>query len=147
MPTFRGSSRAEPQVLHLYLTQRTLHSIRGLGAILRGVKGTFTVTQQTSWKLKTLLDAQDASFGTEIPAPREASGQVCEIQGCQTGWPGHRPPKNQRAAGRTLLGLVGEGGAFSTGLLSKQAGGEAAGAEHSWKAVSQGEGLLLSQPC
>jgi len=48
--------------------------------------------------------------------------------------------KHQRAAGRTLLGLAGEGGAFSKGLLVEQAGRWVRLAEpgHSWKAVSQG---------
>lgn len=31
--------------------------------------------------------------------------------------------KNQRGAGGTLLGLVGEGGAYCKGLVSKKAGG------------------------
>lgn len=48
--------------------------------------------------------------------------------------------KSQRAAGRTLLGLVGEGGAFSTELLVEQAGRwvRLEEAESSWKSVSQG---------
>lgn len=55
-------------------------------------------------------------------APREAPGQVCgpELPDMPAS---AEPSKNQRGAEGTLLGLVGEGGGFAKGLLSKQAGG------------------------